>query len=719
MGYGRSERTGTVVVLRRVVLLLALVWSAVWVVSPGGAVQSAHNAVTPIVPSRVLDTREPAHGASPVPAGTTRTVKIAGVGAVPADATAVFLNVTAVYPSAPGFLTVFPCGGLVPTASNVNYLGGDVSPNAVLAKVGPNGQICIFSLATSHVIVDVAGYVPAGAAVVPTVPRRAIDTRDPGQQRVAAGSTMRLRVAGTGDVPAGASAAFLNVTAVYPTAPGFLTVFPCGPVPTASNVNYQGGDVAPNAVLAKISDTGEICIFSLADTDIIVDVAGYVPAGGAVSPIDPQRVIDTRLGAGRVGAGTILRVPARGVAGVPASATAVFANVTAVDPDAPGFLTVFPCGAVPTASNVNYQTGDVSPNAVFAKLSDTGEICIFTLANTDVIVDLAGYVAPATAPDVTDLHGVLGQLTVADYDPARPPYVRDDYDGNGWRDYDGDCINTRNEVLAERSEIPATFSGCNVTSGQWTDPYDGAIYTLAVDVQIDHLVALAEAHRSGGWRWDSATKERFANDTTNDHLVVAGGTTNQSKADKRPDQWMPPLDSADCWYAISWIEVKYRYHLTVMVSERATLDTALDTCAPGTEYGDLSPANISYTAPPAPTTTTTPPPVTTTTLPPAVGTIQIVSCNAPNELVVIRNPGGSTVSLIGWTLHDQGVNHSVDLGTLQGSLGAGQQLGIKTGPDPAGAGQVKWKSQNVWNNDGDNAYVVSPSAATTSLACST
>jgi hypothetical protein len=451
----------------------------------------------------------------------------------------------------------------------------------------------------------------------------------------------------------------------------------------------------------------------------------------AVVPLTPVRATDTRPGTpapgskSRVHADGVLRVQVAGFGGVPGDASAVFLNVTAVGPLAAGHLTVFPCGGVPLASNVNYLAGDTAPNAVLAQLAPSGEVCVYSKADTDVIVDIAGYVpsgnpVPTTTTTTTlpadQLDAVLNSLTVASPDPTRPAYDRDDWDG--WVDLDGDCVNTRHELLEARSEVSVTWNGCLVATGQWTDPYDAAVYTAATDVEIDHLVALAEAHRSGGWKWDNATKNRFNNDTTGDHLVVAGSSTNQSKSDSAPNQWMPPLPSRHCWYAVSWTSVKVRYSLTITNPEKAALTTALDTCPSGTTFGDLSPADITYTNPP-PTTTTTTSTTTTTTVPSGSGTVQLVSCNAATELVTIRNPGSSTANLAGWTLHDEGNNHSVDLGTLQATLGAGQQLGILTGPAEPTAGQVKWKSQNVWNNDGDTAHVVSPGSVTATLTCTT
>ncbi len=96
--------------------------------------------------------------------------------------------------------------------------------------------------------------------------------------RQPAGSTLELVVAGRGGVPTDAESVMLNLTAVLPAGAGFLTVFPCGSsLPVASHVNYQAGEVAPNAVLAKIGTGGKVCIYTLTETDLIADVNGYVP----------------------------------------------------------------------------------------------------------------------------------------------------------------------------------------------------------------------------------------------------------------------------------------------------------------------------------------------------------------------------------------------------------------------------------------------------------
>jgi hypothetical protein len=219
-----------------------------------------------------------------------------------------------------------------------------------------------------------------------------------------AGSVLEVQVTGRAGVPAGATTAIFNVTAVDARADGFLTVFPCGDRPNASNVNYVAGQVVPNAVIARLTNGGTICIFSYQTTDLVVDVSGYFASTDSLQPIaTPARLMDTRSDGStidgqyaRIGArpaGSVVELVVAGRAGIPTGATSVVLNVTAVDARANGFLTAFPCGSRPNASNVNYVAGQVVPNAVIAKLTNAGTICIFSYETTDIVVDVSGYFA--------------------------------------------------------------------------------------------------------------------------------------------------------------------------------------------------------------------------------------------------------------------------------------------------------------------------------------
>ncbi|MFT6436106.1 MAG: hypothetical protein ACJAVI_004163 [Candidatus Azotimanducaceae bacterium] len=276
--------------------------------------------------------------------------------------------------------------------------------------------------------------------LISTVTRSVIVPVGPstGAVRIAGGQVIELPVIGTAVtapnglamvVPATATAASINVTAVTPGASGFMTVWPCGvPRPLASNLNYVAGDVVPNGVIAPIGSNGKVCFFSQADTDLVVDVAGWFE-GDAFIGATPLRLVDTRE-TSRVTPVEALVLKVADIAAntadgtatmIPANVGAVALNVTVVSPDAAGFVTVYPCDVErPLASNVNFVAGQVVPNGVIAPVSANGEVCIYSLAPTDVVVDLAGWfpggaftaATPRRLVDTRDgTGGQLGKLT--------------------------------------------------------------------------------------------------------------------------------------------------------------------------------------------------------------------------------------------------------------------------------------------------------------------
>jgi hypothetical protein len=243
-------------------------------------------------PARLLDTRpgQPTvdaqqQGQGAVGPASVSELLVAGRGGVPADATAVVLNVTVTQPAAPGFATVYPCGTAAPTASNLNYVTNLTIPNLVIAKVGTGGKVCIFAQQSTHLVADVVGYFPVATSFSALVPARLLDTRPgfatidaqgAGANQQPTGTITKVHVAGRGGVPANATTAVLNVTVTEPVADGFVTVFPCGiTAPLASNLNFAAGQTIPNAVIAKIGTDGDVCILNSQPTQLIADVTGY------------------------------------------------------------------------------------------------------------------------------------------------------------------------------------------------------------------------------------------------------------------------------------------------------------------------------------------------------------------------------------------------------------------------------------------------------------
>jgi hypothetical protein len=140
-----------------------------------------------------------------------------------------------------------------------------------------------------------------------------------------------------------------------------------------------------------------------------------------------------------------------------------------------------------------------------------------------------------------------------------------------WEDFDKDCQNTRHELLIASSEVVVTFTsstGCTVSTGQWLDPYTGGTYTLASDLDIDHVIPLNYAHLHGGAAWSPFVKKLFANDPEN--LLAVDDGENQSKSAKGPSEWMPPDANYHCEYVRKWDFLVNKYELE-LAAEDVTL----------------------------------------------------------------------------------------------------------------------------------------------------
>jgi hypothetical protein len=346
--------------------------------------------------------------------------KVTGSNGVPSSGVgAVSMNVTVTAPRGEGFITAYPCDSR-PDASNLNYVLNETVPNAVIAPVSADGEVCFYTYAETHLIADVNGYFPTGSGFVSNTPARVIDTRVGAAQglrtvsKTKVGNGTELRVQFTnlpgGITPAsGVGAVSLNVTVTGSRAPnegGFVTVYPCGNRPDASNLNFRSGQTVPNAVITPVSANGDVCFYVFGSTDLIADINGYFPSGAGFVATEPVRVADTRPGAAqglrtvskqRIGGNTTLQLQLTNLPGgiTPSSGIgAVSINVTAVNTTANqfgGYVTTYPCGTIPDVSSLNFVSNQIVPNAVIAPLSANGTICFYAYGQTDLIVDLNGY----------------------------------------------------------------------------------------------------------------------------------------------------------------------------------------------------------------------------------------------------------------------------------------------------------------------------------------
>ncbi|MFI5841585.1 proprotein convertase P-domain-containing protein [Catenuloplanes sp. NPDC051500] len=193
--------------------------------------------------------------------------------------------------------------------------------------------------------------------------------------------------------------------------------------------------------------------------------------------------------------------------------------------------------------------------------------------------------APAQAAVSQPLRTMVANLPVAT--EVRTGYDRDLF--NHWIDADGDGCNTRYEVLiAEATTTPSVGSGCTLSGGRWASYYDGATWTDPADLDIDHMVPLAEAWDSGARNWTSAQRQSFANDLGDARTLAAvTDNVNQSKSDQDPAEWMPSVASVACRYITEFTAVKVRWGLTVDTAEKSKLTSVAAGCTNSTVTVDV------------------------------------------------------------------------------------------------------------------------------------
>ncbi|HEY6538369.1 MAG TPA: hypothetical protein VI138_04935, partial [Candidatus Dormibacteraeota bacterium] len=276
------------------------------------------------------------------------------------------------------------------------------------------------------------------------------------------GGTLGVQVTGEGGVPAsGVGAVVVNVTITDPTTAGYISVFPEGVArPVVSTLDFSPGESRANLAEVAVGDNGQIAVYNSAGTtQVVVDVEGWydssAPTSGAglYHAMAPQRLVDTRAGAGTpysgqmLEAGHSLTVQVAGVDGVPSSgAEAAVFNVTVVDSTAPSVLAVYPTGtSAPTASTINFSTGQIIANQDAVELGSGGKVTIYNFGPgaTDVILDVAGW--------YTD--GSAGASSGASFNVLIPTRVVDTRAGSGRPD--------AGDTLAADETFHSQFSGLN------------------------------------------------------------------------------------------------------------------------------------------------------------------------------------------------------------------------------------------------------------------
>ncbi len=165
--------------------------------------------------------------------------------------------------------------------------------------------------------------------------------------------------------------------------------------------------------------------------------------------------------------------------------------------------------------------------------------------------------------------------------PRHEPYKRSLY--RHWVDEDGDCQDTRAEVLIRDDDDGdvefKTENECLVTEGTWADPYTGKTFQKARQVDVDHVVPLKNGHESGAWAWSKERRKEYANYLKyNKHLLAVSASENRRKGAKGPDQYLPPLESFHCEYVRIWRRIKQDWELEMTEAEGQKIEEVLSTC---------------------------------------------------------------------------------------------------------------------------------------------
>lgn len=247
---------------------------------------------TPVGPRRWHDTRTDGGGRR-ITGGSTLRIDLDDV-TLPAgadDPAAVAINVTAAAADGLGHITVSRCGTDA-DHSNVNFVGAAATPNLVFVEPDDNGEVCLFTTTTTHIIVDLFGVFDDASGVSVSTPTRLVDSRRTSSgSRVAAGGVVEIDV--SDDLDPASSGAILNLTGVLPDAPGHFTAYPCeAGLPDSSNLNLRPGDVVANAVLLAPDADGNLCVSTHSSSHVVVDLLGEV--GAVFEGRTPTRVLDTR-----------------------------------------------------------------------------------------------------------------------------------------------------------------------------------------------------------------------------------------------------------------------------------------------------------------------------------------------------------------------------------------------------------------------------------------
>lgn len=350
----------------------------------------------------MLDTRT---SGGPLGAGGTITLDLSS--RVPATATAVVLNVTAVTPTAQTYVTVYPGGTTRPEVSNLNLTAGETRANQVTVALGPDRKVRLYNRnGAVHLLADLAGHYSTGgtggtggAGFTALPPSRVLNSTTVGP-----GATQVLDL--TDLIPASATAVTFNLTGSGATAETYVTAWPTGTArPNASTLNLAAGTTRPNLVTVAVGADRRVSLYNAAGrVALLADLTGfYTPDyGAAFVPRTPKRVLDTRNGTGPLPEFGTYSLNLFGE--VPVTATGVVLNLTGVQATAATYVTAWPGSEPqPLASTLNLAAGQTTSNAATVAFGQHLGVELYNRAgNVHLVADLAGVFVAVGPPCTRD-----------------------------------------------------------------------------------------------------------------------------------------------------------------------------------------------------------------------------------------------------------------------------------------------------------------------------
>jgi hypothetical protein len=533
--------------------------------------QGAFGALTPL---RLLDTRS-GKGApkGTVVKGGSVAFTVTGNG-VPLGVSAVVLNVTVTEPTSSGFITAYPHGGPIPTASNLNFLAKQIVPNLVVVPVGADGKVSLFngSAGTVHLLADISGYFLAGdpvsaGALGALAPARLLDTRyGTGGLKtpLAPFASRTVSVRGRGGVPlAGTSAVILNVTVTSSTAPGYLTVYGAAVRPGVSNLNFTRGQIVPNLVVTQVSANGTVTFYngSTGSVHVLADVSGYIPNADAPLPAtSTSRYIRNITGvssdAGKMQDEGCTDVKSGSTfvlldIGAQSNSSAASSNGTVLSPANPGVRLTTQSSAV----RLTYPQLRTAIDAYTLGISSCGSGNVTVALGTNNSGGSATYAAATQGTDwaneVLDKLIVRSQVTLTGANDIEASFGGTQADALAWETNYLNATSSNLVYTGSADNCPSTFGStadCGAASGQ----APGANWTRASYAYLAHglspsrITALPQIYYGS-----QAVQWANINATAGNAIVFAGVLTENASACGADCAMTPSQGWAALYHSIS------------------------------------------------------------------------------------------------------------------------------------------------------------------------